>query len=79
MLKSLSVSEKMCPGDTNVCACNIIDKSENGWDNLHPMCLVDFPSNYVSKKADDLLIESFKSKSLPLPPSNIDDDKLIQI
>ena len=79
MLKSLSVSEKMYPGYTNVFVFSIIDKYENGWDNLHPMCLADFASNYVSKKADDLLIELFKSKALPHPISNIDDVKLIQI
>ena len=59
MSKSLLVSEKMCPGDTNIFAFNIVDKDGNEWDNIHPMCLADFPSNYVSKKADDLPIKLF--------------------
>ena len=79
MSKSLLISEKMCPGDTNIFAFNIVDKYENGWDNIHPMCLADFPSNYVSKKADDLLIKLFKWKAILLPVSNIDDVRLIQI
>ena len=58
MLKSFSVLEKMHPYNTNVSAPNI-DKCKNRPDNLHSisMCLADFTSSYVRKKADDLPIE----------------------
>ena len=79
MSKSWSVLEKMYSGDTSISAFNIIDKYENGWDNSHLMCLADFPSNYVSKKTDDLPIKSFKSKAIPFPVCNIDDVRLVQI
>ena len=47
----------MHPDDINVVTANIIDKCENRADNLHSMCLADFASSYVSKKADNLPIE----------------------
>ena len=47
--------------DTNVFACNI-DKYENGPHNLYSMCLADFASSYVSKKADGLPIGSDEIK-----------------
>ena len=56
MFKSLSTLEKMHPDDTNVFASNIIGKYKNQPNNLHSMCLADFASSYVSKKADDLAI-----------------------
>ena len=40
------------------------------------MCLADFASSYVSKKADDLPVEPDEIKSCTLPVSNIDDVKL---
>ena len=43
----------MHPDDENVFASNIIDKYENQPDNLHSMCLADFASSYVSKKAKE--------------------------
>ena len=76
MLKSLSTLEKMHPDDTNVFASNIIDKYENQPDNLHSMCLADFASSYVRKKADDLPIEPDEIKSYTVPVSSIDDVKL---
>ena len=63
MLKLLSILEKMHPYDTNVFASNIIDKRENQPDNLHSMCLADFASSYVTKKADDLPIEPDEIKT----------------
>ena len=75
MLKSLSILEKMHPDDTNVFASNIIDKYENRPDNLHSICLANFASSYVSKKADDLPIEPNEIKSYTVPVSNIDDVK----
>ena len=73
MLKSLSILEKMHPDDTNVFAPNI-DKYENRPDNLHSMCLADFASSYVTKKTDDLPIESDEIKSYLV--SVMDDVKL---
>ena len=73
MLKSLSTLEKMHPDDTNVFASNIIDKYKNRPYNLHSMCLADFISSYVSKKADDLPIEPDEIKSYINPVSNIND------
>ena len=49
MLKSLSTLEKMHPDDTNVFASNVIDKYENGLDNLHSMCLADFESSSAKR------------------------------
>ena len=74
-MKSLSILEKMHPNDTNVSAVDIIDKCENRADNLHSMCLADFSSSCLSKKADDLQIER-EIKSYTFPVSNIDDVKL---
>ena len=76
MLKSLSVLEKMHPDDTNVFASNITDKYENQSDILHSMCLADFASSYVTKKTDDLPVESDEIKSYIVPVSNINDIKL---
>ena len=61
----------MHPEDTNVLASNIIDKYENQPDDLHSLCLADFGSNYVSKKSDNLPIESDDIKSYTVPVSNI--------
>ena len=35
------------------------------------MCLADFPSSYISKKADDLPVEPGEIKSYTVPVSNI--------
>ena len=75
VLKPLSVLEKMHPYDINVVTANIIDKCENRADNLHSMCLADFASSYVSKKADNLPIEP-ETESCTVPVSSIDDVKL---
>ena len=40
------------------------------------MCLADFASSYVSKKADDLPIEPDEIKSYIVPVSNINDVKI---
>ena len=73
MLTSLSILEKMHPEDTNVFASSIIDKFENRPDDLCSLCLADFASNYVSKKSDDVPVESDDIKSCNIPVSNIDD------
>ena len=70
MLKS-PILEKMNPEDTNVFASNIIDKYENRPINLHSICLADFASSYISKKADDLPIEADEIKSYTVPVSNV--------
>ena len=54
----------------------IIEKYENRPENLHSMCLADFVSSHVSKKADYLPIEPDEIKSCTAPVSNIDDVKL---
>ena len=66
----------MHPDDTNVFASNIIDKYEDRLDNLHAMCLADFGSSYVSKKAEDLPREPDEIKSYTVLVSSIDDVKL---
>ena len=75
MTGMLSISEKMHPDDTNVFASNIIDKFKNWPDNLHPMCLADFESSYVTKNADYLPIEPDEIKICTVPASIIDDVK----
>ena len=40
------------------------------------MCLADFLSSYISKKADDLPVEPGEIKSYTVPVSNIDYFKL---
>ena len=76
MLKLLSILERMHPDDTNIFASNIIGKYENRPDTLQSMCLADFASSYVSKKAEDLPIEPDEIKSYNVPVSSIDDVKL---
>ena len=66
----------MHPYNTNVFAPNVIEKKDRP-DNLHLMCLADFPSTYVSKKADDLPIAPNEIKSSTVPVWNIADVKLI--
>ena len=73
MLKSQSILEKMHPEDANVFASNTIDKYENRPDDLHSWCLVDFASNYVSKKSCDEPVESDDIKSYTIPVPNIND------
>ena len=63
MLKSQSILEKMHPKDANVFASNIIDKYEDGPDDLHFLCSTDFASNYVRKKSGDVPVESDDIKS----------------
>ena len=72
MLKSLPILEKIYPDDTNVAASNIIDKNENQPD-LHSLCLADFGSHYVSKKAGDVPVESDDIKNCSIPVTNISD------
>ena len=76
ILKSLSTLEKVHPDDTNVFALNVIHKYKNRPNNLHSMCLADFASSYVSKKADDLPVEPDEIKSYTVPVSNINYVKL---
>ena len=68
---SLSIFKKMHRDDTNVFASNIIDKYQNWLDHLHSVCLADFPSSYVSKKAD-VLVEPDEVKSCIVLVFNID-------
>ena len=69
MLKS--ILEKMHLEDTNVFVSNIIDKYENGPDNLDSLYLAYFASNYVSKKSGDAPVELDDIKSYTIPVSNI--------
>ena len=75
LLKS-HMNLKMHPDDSNVFASNVIDKYKSRPNKLHSMCLTDFVSSYISKKADDLLIEPDEIKSYTVPVSNINDVKL---
>ena len=75
LLKS-HMNLKMHPDDSNVFASNVIDKYKSWPNKLHSMCLTDFVSSYISKKADDLLIEPDEIKSYTVPVSNINDVKL---
>ena len=61
----------MHPDDTNVFAPNFINKYNNQPDNLHSMCLIDFASSCISKKANDLPIESDEIKNYTAPVSNV--------
>ena len=76
MKKSISIYEKMHLDDANVFTPGIIDKYKNQPDNLHSVCLADLASSYVSKKADDLPIESDKIKTYTVPVTNTDVVKL---
>ena len=73
MLKLLSILEKMHSEDTNMFAFSVIEKYENRLDDQHSLCLADFASNYVSKKSDDVPVESDDIKSYTIPVSNFDD------
>ena len=75
ILKSLSILEKMHPDDTNVFASNVIDRNKNRPDHLHSMCVADFTSSYVTKKADDVPIEPDEIQSYTVQVSNINDVK----
>ena len=79
MLKSLSTLENMHPDDTNVFASNCIYKYENWPDDLHSLCLADFASTYISRKAVDVPIEPDDIKSYSVPVANIDMLSLILI
>ena len=62
----------MHPDDTNVAASNIIDKYEKQPD-LHSLCLADFASRYVSKKASDVPVESDDIKNCSITVTSISD------
>lgn len=62
----------MHPDDINVFGSNIIDKFVDRPDSLHSLCLADFASSYVSKKAHDVSIKPDDIKSYTVPISNID-------
>ena len=72
MLKSLSILGKIYTDDTNVFTSIITDKYENWPDYIHSMCLADFASSYVSKKARDVEIEPHNIINFTLLVSNID-------
>ena len=63
----------MHPEDTSVFASNIIDKYKNWPFDLQSLWFADFVSNYVSKKSDDVPVESDEIKSYLIPVSSIDD------
>ena len=63
----------MNPEDNNVYATNIIDKYANRPDVLEQMCYADFATNYVSKKVDEVQVESEDIKSYTMPVSAIDE------
>ena len=54
----------------------LLTNNENRPDNVHSMCMADFASICVSKKAEDLPIEPDEIKSYTVPVSSIDDVKL---
>ena len=64
----------MHPDHANVFASSIIDKYENLPNNMHSMCLADFASIYVNKKAEER--EPHEIKSYTIPVSSINDFKL---
>ena len=75
MLKAQSILETMNPDDTDVYASSVLDKYENRPDELEQLCLADFATNYVHKKAD-VQVEPEDIKSYTIPVSGIDDDDL---
>ena len=75
MFKWLSILEKVKPNYTNVFEANIIAKYENRPYNLHAMCLADYPSSYLSKRAGDVQVEHDNIRSYTVPVSNINNVK----
>ena len=71
ILKSRSILQTMEPEHTNVYATNIIEKYANRPDDLEQMCYADFATNYVSKKADEVQVESEEIKNYTMPVSAI--------
>ena len=64
----------MHPDDTNVGASSIIDKYEyEKQRGLHSLCLADFASRYVSKKASDMPVESDDIKNCSITVTSISD------
>ena len=72
MLKPQSILEMMNHDDTNVYASSVLDKYENRPNELEEMCLADFATNYVSKKAD-VQVEAEDIKSYTVPVCGIDE------
>lgn len=56
-LKSQTLLEKKNANDTNIYALGILDRYENRLDDLNVLCLADFVSSYISKKAVDIAVE----------------------
>ena len=56
-LKSQTLLEKINASDTNIYASGILDRYENRPDDLNDLCLADFASSYISKKAVDITVE----------------------
>ena len=73
ILKPQCVLQKMDQDDTNIYASNILEKYANRPDDLEQMCYADFATNYVSKKADEVQVESEDIKNYTMPVSAIDD------
>ena len=73
ILKSQSVLQTMDPEDNNVYATNIIDKYANRPDVLEQICYADFATNYISKKVDEVQVESEDIKNYTMPVSAIDE------
>ena len=56
-LKSQTLLEKKNANDTNIYAIGILDRYENRLDDLNVLCLADFVSSYIRKKAVDIAVE----------------------
>ena len=53
VLKPQAVYEKVNRNDANIYALSILDRYEHRRDDLDDLCLADFSSSYISKKAVD--------------------------
>ena len=56
-LKSQTLLEKKNANDTNIYPLGILDRYDNRLDDLNVLCLADFVSSYISKKAVDIAVE----------------------
>ena len=56
-LKSQTLLEKINANDTNIYALGILDRYESRPDDLNDLCLADFASSYIIKRAVDITVE----------------------
>ena len=73
ILKPQNMLDMMDPEDTKVYATNIIERYTKRPDELEKLCYADFATNYISKKADEVPVESDDIKSYTMPVSAIDE------